>query len=188
MKLTPSSTARLTTRLQFSASFGSSQTPSPTIRIAPKPRRLTSRSPPSFKDVLMISFRCTGQESDAAQLHSGKGSGLSAFLQQCLFRLFQRDVVRKLLELRLLVVFLFRDAFEEQHVSLNVNMRFRNLPERRSKFTSLHFKGAARLQRCKKSPAKFHIPGQPALQAHDPMLRVIDRHIALHRRKDPCFP
>ena len=41
MKLTPSSTARRTTRLASSRSFGSPQMPEPVIRMAPKPSRYT---------------------------------------------------------------------------------------------------------------------------------------------------
>src|SRR5918997_459288 len=41
MKLTPSSTARRTTRLASSRSFGSPQIPRPVIRMAPKPSRYT---------------------------------------------------------------------------------------------------------------------------------------------------
>src|SRR5207249_7149752 len=47
MKLTPSSTARRKTFFAFSRSGGQPQIPSPVSRIAPKPSRLTSRSPPN---------------------------------------------------------------------------------------------------------------------------------------------
>src|SRR5215207_2760266 len=46
MRLMPSSRARLSTRRASSGSEGSPQMPSPVIRIAPKPMRFTSRSPP----------------------------------------------------------------------------------------------------------------------------------------------
>src|SRR6478672_6349694 len=46
MKFTPSSIARLSTDLATSRSGGSPQIPEPVIRIAPKPSRLTVRSPP----------------------------------------------------------------------------------------------------------------------------------------------
>ena len=46
MKLMPSSTARRNTRLASSWSDGGPQTPSPVMRIEPKPMRLTVRSPP----------------------------------------------------------------------------------------------------------------------------------------------
>src|SRR6202521_2417997 len=46
MKLMPSSSARRSTRLDSSRSAGSPQIPSPVMRIAPKPNRLTGRSPP----------------------------------------------------------------------------------------------------------------------------------------------
>src|ERR1700754_2814439 len=46
MKLTPSSTARRRTALASSRLGGSPQMPSPVIRMAPNPRRLTVRSPP----------------------------------------------------------------------------------------------------------------------------------------------
>src|SRR5437762_9791628 len=47
MKLTPSSTARRKTFFAFSRSGGQPQIPSPVNRIAPKPSRLTTRSPPN---------------------------------------------------------------------------------------------------------------------------------------------
>src|SRR5436190_24131515 len=46
MKLTPSSTARRSTSLARPGSTGEPQIPSPVSRIAPNPRRRTSRSPP----------------------------------------------------------------------------------------------------------------------------------------------
>src|SRR5713226_113279 len=46
MKLMPSSRTRRSTRLHSSRSAGSPQIPSPVMRIAPKPKRLTGRSPP----------------------------------------------------------------------------------------------------------------------------------------------
>src|SRR5438876_3807996 len=47
MKFTPSSSARRKTFFAFSRSGGQPQIPSPVNRIAPKPSRLTNRSPPS---------------------------------------------------------------------------------------------------------------------------------------------
>src|ERR1700736_1397474 len=47
MKVTPSSTARRSTRLHSSGSAGSPQMPGPVRRMAPKPIRLTVRSSPS---------------------------------------------------------------------------------------------------------------------------------------------
>src|SRR5438128_9486370 len=47
MKLTPSSPARCKTFFAFSRSGGQPQIPSPVRRIAPKPSRLTKRSPPN---------------------------------------------------------------------------------------------------------------------------------------------
>jgi len=47
MKLTLSSTARRKTFFAFSRSGGQPQIPSPVSRIAPKPSRLTKRSPPN---------------------------------------------------------------------------------------------------------------------------------------------
>src|SRR5438876_12301403 len=49
IKFTPSSTARRKTLSALSRSGGQPQTPSPVIRIAPKPSRLTGRSPPNFQ-------------------------------------------------------------------------------------------------------------------------------------------
>src|SRR6478672_8887568 len=48
MKFTPRSTARSRTRFASSTSFGSPQIPLPVSRIAPNPRRFTSRSPPTL--------------------------------------------------------------------------------------------------------------------------------------------
>src|SRR5438477_12111945 len=55
MKLTPSSTARRKTFFAFSRSGGQPQIPSPVNRIAPKPSRLTNRSPPN-KNVSSLLF------------------------------------------------------------------------------------------------------------------------------------
>src|SRR6266481_7561142 len=49
MRSTPSSTARRRTLRALSRSGGQPQMPSPVIRIAPNPSRLTGRSPPSRK-------------------------------------------------------------------------------------------------------------------------------------------
>src|SRR3954454_20427378 len=49
MKSTPRSTARRSTDFAVSGSSGGPQIPSPVSRIAPKPRRRTSRSPPRDK-------------------------------------------------------------------------------------------------------------------------------------------
>src|ERR1700693_3984313 len=57
MKLTPSFTPRFSTRFASSTSLGSPQIPLPVSRIAPNPRRFTSRSPPIlnvFAGVLMF--------------------------------------------------------------------------------------------------------------------------------------
>src|SRR5207237_3577420 len=50
---TPSSTARRRTLSTLSRSGGQPQPPSPIIRIAPKPSRLTGRSPPNFQTELV---------------------------------------------------------------------------------------------------------------------------------------
>src|ERR1700722_16255310 len=47
MKLTPSCAALWTTFSAAATSAGGPQTPGPVIRMAPKPRRFTFRSPPS---------------------------------------------------------------------------------------------------------------------------------------------
>src|SRR5579871_2074677 len=47
MKFTPNSTARRKTAMAAFLSFGGPQIPSPVMRMAPKPRRLTVSSPPS---------------------------------------------------------------------------------------------------------------------------------------------
>src|SRR5829696_2111844 len=54
MKFTPSSGSRRSTRSASSRSAGSPHTPLPVIRIAPKPRRLTVRSPPRSKVPLSV--------------------------------------------------------------------------------------------------------------------------------------
>src|SRR5687768_4171811 len=46
MKSTPSSGSRFSTAIALSWSRGGPQIPSPVTRMAPKPRRVTSRSPP----------------------------------------------------------------------------------------------------------------------------------------------
>src|SRR6266446_761729 len=57
MKLTPSSRARRKTFFAFSRSGGQPQIPSPVNRIAPKPSRLTNRSPPN-KNVSSLLLAC----------------------------------------------------------------------------------------------------------------------------------
>src|SRR6266446_165829 len=57
MKLTPSSRARRKTFFAFSRSGGQPQIPSPVRRIAPKPSRLTNRSPPN-KNVSSLLLAC----------------------------------------------------------------------------------------------------------------------------------
>src|SRR6266436_4466958 len=47
MKLTPSSTTRLSVAMAWSRLGGSPQMPGPVIRMAPNPMRLTVRSPPT---------------------------------------------------------------------------------------------------------------------------------------------
>src|SRR6266446_3527290 len=54
MKLTPSSRARRKTFFAFSRSGGQPQIPSPVRRIAPKPSRLTNRSPPNKNVSLLL--------------------------------------------------------------------------------------------------------------------------------------
>src|SRR6266508_45421 len=54
MKLTPSSRARRKTFFAPSRSGGQPQIPSPVNRIAPKPSRLTNRSPPSRNVLLLL--------------------------------------------------------------------------------------------------------------------------------------
>src|SRR4030081_1598467 len=62
MKLTPSSMARRRPAIAAPGSLGGPQIPSPVIRMAPKPSRLTVSSPPSeteplaAADVLIASF------------------------------------------------------------------------------------------------------------------------------------
>src|ERR1700723_53557 len=54
MKLTPSSTARFRTSRASSGSLGSPQIPFPVRRMAPKPRRFTSRSLPIVNVLLIV--------------------------------------------------------------------------------------------------------------------------------------
>src|ERR1700730_9442992 len=56
MKLTPRSGKRFRTRFASSRSLGSPQIPGPVMRIAPKPRRWTGRSPPREKVPLFAAF------------------------------------------------------------------------------------------------------------------------------------
>ena len=62
MKFTPSSTARRRTAFASSRSGGGPQMPRPVIRIAPKPRRLTVRSPPT--SMVPASPALRGRDSD----------------------------------------------------------------------------------------------------------------------------
>ena len=56
IKFTPRSGSRFRTRFASSRSFGSPHTPSPVMRIAPKPSRCTVRSPPMEKVPLALAF------------------------------------------------------------------------------------------------------------------------------------
>src|SRR5262249_16987665 len=56
IKFTPSSTARLKTFSALARSGGQPQMPSPVMRIAPNPNRLTVRSPPNFQVGLVAAF------------------------------------------------------------------------------------------------------------------------------------
>jgi hypothetical protein len=58
IRFTPSSTARRKTRIPSSRSLGDPQKPEAMIRIAPKPRRATSSSPPSRKVPETRAFMC----------------------------------------------------------------------------------------------------------------------------------
>src|SRR5579859_813932 len=60
MRFTPSSTARLRTRRASAGSLGSPQTPGPVMRMAPKPRRWTGRSPPILKTPLALEVDSAG--------------------------------------------------------------------------------------------------------------------------------
>src|SRR5260370_9691051 len=76
MKLMPSSSARRSTRLHSSRSAGSPQIPSPVIRIAPKPKRLTGRSPPTSmvpaSAALIVVARSAMSSSIAAPVWKGR--------------------------------------------------------------------------------------------------------------------
>src|SRR5258705_6703464 len=60
MKLTPSSTVRRSTALASSRLAGSPQIPSPVTRMAPNPRRLTVRSPPTAVVPAAPALFCSG--------------------------------------------------------------------------------------------------------------------------------
>src|SRR4029453_14305079 len=60
IKFTPSSTARFKTLTALPRSGGQPQIPSPVTRIAPKPSRLTVKSPPNFH----VGFVATFDDSD----------------------------------------------------------------------------------------------------------------------------
>src|SRR5215472_6654000 len=57
IRFTPSSTARLRTFSAFCLSLGQPQIPSPVMRIAPKPSRLTVESPPKAKVGFVAMFK-----------------------------------------------------------------------------------------------------------------------------------
>src|SRR5581483_2468089 len=58
MKLTPSSTARLSVAMAWSRLAGSPQMPDPVIRMAPNPMRLTVRSPPTSMVPAAVAVGC----------------------------------------------------------------------------------------------------------------------------------
>jgi hypothetical protein len=62
------------------------------------------------------------------------------------FNLLKRDIVPDLSEFRPLIVFLFRDALEEQGVTLYMHMGFRNLPVAIAHLATLHLEGTASLK------------------------------------------
>src|SRR6266498_2573630 len=68
MKLTPSSTARRKTFFAPSRSGGQPQIPSPVNRIAPKPSRLTNRSPPSRNVLLLLMLMLPRASGTAARI------------------------------------------------------------------------------------------------------------------------
>src|SRR6266545_561733 len=68
MKLTPSSTARRKTFCAPSRSGGQPQIPSPVNRIAPKPSRLTNRSPPSRNVLLLLMLMLPRASGTAARI------------------------------------------------------------------------------------------------------------------------
>src|SRR6266498_3643892 len=68
MKLTPSSTARRKTFCAPSRSGGQPQIPSPVNRIAPKPSRLTNRSPPSRNVLLLLMLMLPLASGTAARI------------------------------------------------------------------------------------------------------------------------
>src|SRR6266545_4106026 len=72
MKLTPSSTARRKTFFAFSRSGGQPQIPSPVNRIAPKPSRLTKRSPPN-KNVSSLACPAVAQRRRVLMLPLASG-------------------------------------------------------------------------------------------------------------------
>src|SRR5215467_7738349 len=83
MRFTPSSTARRSTACAFARSGGSPQMPWPVIRIAPKPIRRTTRSPPSVIEPaaaagssLGIVFLSAGSASCSLLGRGEKGLGL----------------------------------------------------------------------------------------------------------------
>src|ERR1700683_416332 len=77
MKLTPSSMARFKTRRASSGSLGSPQIPLPVRRMAPKPRRFTSRSLPIVNVLLIVTmavlnddrFSAPGAEKSGERKH-----------------------------------------------------------------------------------------------------------------------
>src|SRR4051812_25238145 len=76
MKSTPSSGSRFSTRRASSTSSGMPQTPLPVIRMAPKPRRQTSRSPPilnrpagaALNSAILFSFQVSGGDDRTGEV------------------------------------------------------------------------------------------------------------------------
>src|SRR5262245_40569987 len=71
MKLTPNSTARRSTAFATSMFGGGPQTPAPVTRIAPKPSRLTVRSPPMSIVPACLASTTVDSGTDQARLRGG---------------------------------------------------------------------------------------------------------------------
>src|SRR5438034_8584540 len=87
MKLIPSATARRNTRLHSSRSAGSPQIPSPVMRMAPNPKRLTGRSPPismvpaSAAVIVPVRSAMASSLLVAGCVHSRRTSGYDATMK-----------------------------------------------------------------------------------------------------------
>src|ERR1700733_6468530 len=104
-------------------------------------------------------------------------------MEQFCLRLLQCGRIRDLLKVHLHVVLLLRDVFEDQRMAMDVNVRLRDLPYMRAKFSAFHVKGASGLEISQQAISDLDVVDQATFQAGNAMLFAVDRHITLHARK-----